>query len=296
MCIRDRTYIDGLIVYINEYTKKIHSYFHQTVTATGRISSTEPNLQNIPTRAEQGKQIKKAFKAQKGNIFIDADYSQIELRILAHISKDKNMREAFLNEEDIHKQVASKVFDVPLEEVTKEQRTAAKAVNFGIVYGISGFGLAEQLGISRKKAEQYIEQYLNKYCGVKQFMDEIVEEAKQNGYVETLFHRRRYIPELSSNNYMVRQFGARAAMNTPIQGTAADIMKIAMIHVNERLKEEKLNARLILQIHDELLIECNIEEKEKVKEILKESMEKAVKLEVPLEVEVSEATDWYDVK
>ena len=290
------TYIDGLIVYINEYTKKIHSYFHQTVTATGRISSTEPNLQNIPTRAEQGKQIKKAFKAQKGNIFIDADYSQIELRILAHISKDKNMREAFLNEEDIHKQVASKVFDVPLEEVTKEQRTAAKAVNFGIVYGISGFGLAEQLGISRKKAEQYIEQYLNKYCGVKQFMDEIVEEAKQNGYVETLFHRRRYIPELSSNNYMVRQFGARAAMNTPIQGTAADIMKIAMIHVNERLKEEKLNARLILQIHDELLIECNIEEKEKVKEILKESMEKAVKLEVPLEVEVSEATDWYDVK
>ena len=192
------TYIDGLIVYINEYTKKIHSYFRQTVTATGRISSTEPNLQNIPTRAEQGKQIKKAFKAQKGNIFIDADYSQIELRILAHISKDKNMREAFLNEEDIHKQVASKVFDVPLEEVTKEQRTAAKAVNFGIVYGISGFGLAEQLGISRKKAEQYIEQYLNKYCGVKQFMDEIVEEAKQNGYVETLFHRRRYIPELSS--------------------------------------------------------------------------------------------------
>ncbi len=290
------TYIDGLIGYINEYTKKIHSYFHQTVTATGRISSTEPNLQNIPTRAEQGKQIKKAFKAQKGNIFIDADYSQIELRILAHISKDKNMREAFLNEEDIHKQVASKVFDVPLEEVTKEQRTAAKAVNFGIVYGISGFGLAEQLGISRKKAEQYIEQYLNKYCGVKQFMDEIVEEAKQNGYVETLFHRRRYIPELSSNNYMVRQFGARVAMNTPIQGTAADIMKIAMIHVNERLKEEKLNARLILQIHDELLIECNIEEKEKVKEILKESMEKAVKLEVPLEVEMSEATDWYDVK
>ena len=290
------TYIDGLIGYINEYTKKIHSYFHQTVTATGRISSTEPNLQNIPTRAEQGKQIKKACKAQKGNIFIDADYSQIELRILAHISKDKNMREAFLNEEDIHKQVASKVFDVPLEEVTKEQRTAAKAVNFGIVYGISGFGLAEPLGISRKKAEQYIEQYLNKYCGVKQFMDEIVEEAKQNGYVETLFHRRRYIPELSSNNYMVRQFGARVAMNTPIQGTAADIMKIAMIHVNERLKEEKLNARLILQIHDELLIECNIEEKEKVKEILKESMEKAVKLEVPLEVEVSEATDWYDVK
>ena len=290
------TYVDGLIVYINEYTHKIHSYFHQTITATGRISSTEPNLQNIPTRTEQGKQIKKAFKAQKGHIFIDADYSQIELRILAHISKDKNMREAFLNEEDIHKQVASKVFDVPLEEVTKEQRTAAKAVNFGIVYGISGFGLAEQLGISRKKAEQYIEQYLEKYKGVKEFMDRIVEKAKEQGYVETLFHRRRYIPELSSNNYMVRQFGARAAMNTPIQGTAADIMKIAMIEVNKKLEEEKLNAKLILQIHDELLIECKIEEKEDVKKILKESMENAVKLSIPLEVEVSEASNWYDVK
>ncbi len=290
------TYIEGLIVYINEYTHKIHSYFHQTITATGRISSTEPNLQNIPTRAEQGKQIKKAFKAQEGNIFIDADYSQIELRILAHISNDTNMRKAFLNEEDIHKQVASKVFNVPLEEVTKEQRTAAKAVNFGIVYGISGFGLAEQLGISRKKAEQYIEQYLEKYKGVKEFMDRIVEKAKEQGYVETLFHRRRYIPELSSNNYMVRQFGARAAMNTPIQGTAADIMKIAMVEVNKKLEEEKLNAKLILQIHDELLIECKIEEKEEVKKILKESMENAVKLSIPLEVEVSEADNWYDVK
>ena len=290
------TYIEGLIVYINEYTHKIHSYFHQTITATGRISSTEPNLQNIPTRAEQGKQIKKAFKAQEGNIFIDADYSQIELRILAHISNDTNMREAFLNEEDIHKQVASKVFNVPLEEVTKEQRTAAKAVNFGIVYGISGFGLAEQLGISRKKAEQYIEQYLEKYKGVKEFMDRIVEKAKEQGYVETLFHRRRYIPELSSNNYMVRQFGARAAMNTPIQGTAADIMKIAMIEVNKKLEEEKLNAILILQIHDELLIECKIEEKEEVKKILKESMENAVKLSIPLEVEVSEADNWHDLK
>ena len=290
------TYIEGLIVYINEYTHKIHSYFHQTITATGRISSTEPNLQNIPTRAEQGKQIKKAFKAQEGNIFIDADYSQIELRILAHISNDTNMREAFLNEEDIHKQVASKVFNVPLEEVTKEQRTAAKAVNFGIVYGISGFGLAEQLGISRKKAEQYIEQYLEKYKGVKEFMDRIVEKAKEQGYVETLFNRRRYIPELKSNNYMVRQFGARAAMNTPIQGTAADIMKIAMVEVNKKLEEEKLNAKLILQIHDELLIECKIEEKEEVKKILKESMENAVKLSIPLEVEVSEADNWYDVK
>ncbi len=290
------TYVEGLIPYINSKTGKIHSYFHQTITATGRISSTEPNLQNIPTRIELGKQVRKVFKATEGNIFIDADYSQIELRILAHISKDKNMRNAFLNEEDIHKQVASKVFNVPLEEVTKEQRTAAKAVNFGIVYGISGFGLAEQLKIGRKKAEQYIDQYLEKYGGVKQFMDNIVDQAKQQGFVETLFHRRRYIPELSSNNYMVRQFGSRAAMNTPIQGTAADIMKIAMIKVFDKLEEEKLDAKIILQIHDELLIECKIEEKEKVKQILKSSMENATKLSIPLEVEVSEADNWYDVK
>ena len=289
------TYVEGLIPYINK-EGKIHSYFHQTITATGRISSTEPNLQNIPTRVELGKQIRKVFKATEGNIFIDADYSQIELRILAHISKDKNMQKAFLNGEDIHKQVASKVFEVPMEEVTKEQRSAAKAVNFGIVYGISGFGLAEQLKIGRKKAEQYIEQYLQKYDGVKKFMDEIVEDAKEKGYVETLFHRRRYIPELSSNNYMVRQFGSRAAMNTPIQGTAADIIKIAMVKVFEKLEEENLNAKLILQIHDELLIECKIEEKEKVKQILKECMENAMKLDVPLEVQMSEADNWYDVK
>lgn len=290
------TYVEGLLPYINPKTNKIHSYFHQTITATGRISSTEPNLQNIPTRAEQGKQIRKAFKAGNGNIFIDADYSQIELRILAHISKDTTMQQAFLHGEDIHKQVASKVFNVPLDEVTKEQRSAAKAVNFGIVYGISGFGLAEQLSISRKKAEAYINQYLEKYEGIKTFMDNIVEEAKEKGYAETLYHRRRYIPELSSNNYMVRQFGSRAAMNTPIQGTAADIMKLAMIKVFDRLKEEKLDAKLILQIHDELLIECKIEQKDKVKQILKECMEKAVTLDIPLEVEVSEADNWYEVK
>lgn len=290
------TYVEGLLPYVNPQTHKIHSYFHQTITATGRISSTEPNLQNIPTRLELGKQIRKAFKATKGKTFIDADYSQIELRILAHISKDENMKQAFLHGEDIHRQVASKVFNVPLEEVTKEQRSAAKAVNFGIVYGISGFGLAEQLGISRKKAENYINQYLEKYEGVKTFMNDIVEEAKEKGYVETLYHRRRYITELSSNNYMVRQFGTRAAMNTPIQGTAADIMKIAMIKVFNKLKEEKLDAKIILQIHDELLIECKIEQKERVKQILKECMEQAVKLSIPLEVEVSEAGNWYDVK
>ena len=206
------------------------------------------------------------------------------------------MLDAFRNDEDIHMQAASKVFGIPIEEVTKEQRTSAKAVNFGIVYGISDFGLAEQLGIGRKKAKEYIEQYLEKYSGIKQFMDDIVLEAKEKGYVETLFHRRRYIPELNSNNYMVRQFGMRAAMNTPIQGTAADIMKIAMIEVYNKLKEAKLDAKLILQVHDELMIECKVDDKEKVKEILKKSMENASKLAIPLKVEMSEADNWYEAK
>lgn len=290
------TYVEGLIPYINAKTQRIHSYFHQTITATGRISSTEPNLQNIPTRVEQGKQIRKAFNTKGGRIFIDADYSQIELRVLAHISKDKHMIDAFKNNEDIHKQAASKVLGIPIEKVTKEQRSAAKAVNFGIVYGISDYGLAQQLGISNKKAKEYIKQYLEKYSGVKAFMDNIVEKAKEEGYVETLFHRRRYIPELKSNNYMIRQFGSRAAMNTPIQGTAADIMKIAMINVFNKLQEENLDAKLVLQIHDELIIECDEKIKEKVKEILQDCMENAVKLDVPLNVETSEATSWYDVK
>lgn len=290
------TYVEGLIPYINEKTKRIHSYFHQTITATGRISSTEPNLQNIPTRYELGKSLRKVFKPTEGNIFVDADYSQIELRVLAHISGDRNMLKAFRNDEDIHKQAASKVFEIPIEEVTKEQRTAAKAVNFGIVYGISDFGLAEQLGISRKQAKTYIDQYLEKYKGIKKFMDEIVDEAKEKGYVETLFHRRRYIPELSSNNYMVRQFGARAAMNTPIQGTAADIMKIAMINVYKKLKEENLDAKIVLQVHDELIIESNINVADKVKDILQQEMENAAKLRIPLKVEVSEASNWYEAK
>ena len=290
------TYVEGLIPYINDKTGRIHSYFHQTITATGRISSTEPNLQNIPTREELGKQLRKVFKPREGYIYVDADYSQIELRVLAHISQDKHMLEAFKNGEDIHKQAASKVLGIPIEEVTKEQRGKAKAVNFGIVYGISDFGLAEQIGVSRKEAKQYIEQYLEKYSGIKKFMDDIVEEAKEKGYVETLFHRRRYIPELTSKNYMVRQFGARVAMNTPIQGTAADIMKIAMIDTYNKLKEENLDAKLILQVHDELMIECKIEEKEKVKEILKTCMENATKLSIPLKAEVSEATNWYEAK
>ena len=290
------TYVEGLIPYINSKTGRIHSYFHQTITATGRISSTEPNLQNIPTREELGKQLRKVFKPENGYIYIDADYSQIELRILAHISQDKHMLEAFRNGEDIHKQAASKVLGIPIDEVTKEQRSRAKAVNFGIVYGISDFGLAEQIGVSRKDAKEYIEQYLEKYSGIKKFMNDVVEDAKEKGYVETLFHRRRYIPELTSKNYMVRQFGTRVAMNTPIQGTAADIMKIAMIEIYNKLREENLDAKIVLQVHDELIIESKIEEKEKVKEILQNGMENAAKLSIPLKAEVSEATNWYEAK
>lgn len=290
------TYVDGLIPCINPETGRIHSSFHQTITATGRISSTEPNLQNIPTREELGKNIRKAFVPEEGYVYIDADYSQIELRVLAHISEDETMIQAFLHGEDIHKQAASKVLGIPIKEVTKEQRSSAKAVNFGIVYGISDYGLSEQLGIPVKEAKKYIEQYLEKYTGIQKFMENIVEVAKEKGYVETMFHRRRYIPELKSNNYMVRQFGARAAMNTPIQGTAADIMKLAMIHVYQELKEKKLDAKLILQVHDELMIECRESQKEEVKEILKKSMENVILLKVPLEAELSEANSWYDAK
>lgn len=289
------TYVEGLIPYIDE-TGRIHSKFHQTVTTTGRISSTDPNLQNIPTRMELGRKLRKVFKPEQGYIFVDADYSQIELRVLAHISEDKNMIEAFCNNEDIHAQAASKVFNIPLEEVTKEERTKAKAVNFGIVYGISEFGLGEQLGVSRKKAKEYIEQYLDKYSGIKKFMINIVEETKEKGYVETLYHRRRYVPELKSNNYMVRQFGGRVAMNTPIQGTAADIMKIAMINVYNKLKENNLKSKLIVQVHDEILVETLESEKEQVKQIVKEEMENVIKLKVPLLAEVEEGYNWYEAK
>ena len=288
------TYVEGILPFINSNTKRIHSKFHQTVTATGRISSTDPNLQNIPTRFELGKLLRKIFKPKENSVYIDADYSQIELRVLAHISGDANMIEAFNNGEDIHAQAASKVLNKPIEEVTKEERANAKAVNFGIVYGISDFGLGEQLGISRKKAKEYIEQYLEKYSEIKKFMDDIVEDAKKKGYVETLYHRRRYIPELNSNNYMVRQFGHRIAMNTPIQGTAADIMKIAMINVFNKLKNMK--SKLILQVHDELLIETSEDEKEIVKDILKTEMENVIKLKVPLVAELSEGKNWYEVK
>lgn len=290
------TYIEGMIPYINKNTGRIHSYFHQTVTATGRISSTEPNLQNIPTRIEIGKKLRKVFKPAENKIFLDADYSQIELRVLAHVSKDETMVDNFIHDEDIHAQAASRVFGVPLDEVTKELRSKAKAVNFGIVYGISDFGLAGQIHSSRKQAKQYIEQYLEKYNGIKTFMDEAVEDAKKKGYIETMYNRRRYIPELTSKSYMVRKFGERVAMNTPIQGTAADIMKIAMINVFRELKDRKLNSKIVLQVHDELLIETDIKEKDEVREILVNNMEHAAKLLVPLKVEVAEGENWYDAK
>ena len=290
------TYVEGLKPYINPKTKRIHSFFHQTITATGRISSTEPNLQNIPTRFELGKRVRKVFKPEEGKVYIDADYSQIELRVLASISGDRHMISAFKKGQDIHKQAASKVFKTPIEEVTKEQRNDAKAVNFGIVYGISDFGLGEQLGIGRKQAKVYIDEYLNEYSGIRKFMENIKQEAREKGYVETLFHRRRYIPELKSNNYMVRQFGARAAMNTPIQGTAADIMKIAMIKVFKEIEKRGLKSKIVLQVHDEMMIEAPMEEQEEIQKIVKNSMESAVELKVPLIAELSEADNWYDCK
>ena len=290
------TYVEGMIPHININTGRIHTFFHQTVTATGRLSSTEPNLQNIPTRTELGKKLRKVFKAEKGNVFLDADYSQIELRVLAHMSEDKIMVDAFNEDQDIHTICASQIFNVPVEEVSKQLRSRAKAVNFGIVYGISDFGLSEQVGIKRNEAKEYINEYLSKYSGIDKFMKEVVEDAKKKGYVTTLLGRRRYIPELSSNNYMVRKFGDRAAMNTPIQGTAADIMKIAMIDVYNELKKRKLQSKLVLQIHDELLIDTVEKEKEEVKEILKTCMERAMILKVPLKVEVEEGKNWYQAK
>ena len=290
------TYVDGVVVYINKKTNRIHSYFHQTVTATGRISSTEPNLQNIPTRTELGKRLRKVFKPQEGCIFVDADYSQVELRVFAHISQDEKMINAFKNGIDIHREVAARVLGKKLEEVTSAERTSAKAVNFGIVYGISDFGLSEQLGVSVREAKEYIESYLRKYNGIKKFMDNIKEEAKEKGYVTTMFGRRRYLPELQSQNFMIRQFGARAAINMPIQGTAADIMKLAMIEVQKQIEKQGLKTKLVLQIHDELLLEVPRKEEDIVKEILKQSMENVVELLVPLIAEVSTGNDWSECK
>lgn len=289
------TYADGLAAYIEE-EDRIHSTFNQTITATGRISSTEPNLQNIPIRMELGRQIRKVFVPKEGCCFTDADYSQIELRVLASMSGDEQLISAYRSHADIHRTTASQVFHIPFDEVTELQRRNAKAVNFGIVYGISSFGLSEDLSISRKEAASYIEQYFATYPQVKEFLDRLVAEAKQNGYITTLFGRRRPVPELSSSNFMQRSFGERVAMNSPIQGTAADIIKIAMIRVWKRIRRENLKSRLILQVHDELLIETYLEEKETIAAILEEEMVHAAELAVTLEIDLHTGTNWYEAK
>ncbi|MBD5466021.1 MAG: DNA polymerase I, partial [Lachnospiraceae bacterium] len=289
------TYAEGLADYIME-DGRIHSNFNQMITATGRISSTEPNLQNIPMRMELGRLIRKVFVPKEGCVLMDADYSQIELRILAHMSGDEALIEAYNQSEDIHRITASKVFHTPFEEVTDLQRRNAKAVNFGIVYGISSFGLSQDLSISKKEAGDYIEAYFNTYPGVKAFLDAEVEKAKEQGYSITMYNRRRPLPEMKSSNFMQRQFGERVAMNAPIQGTAADIMKLAMIAVYWALLEAGLSSRLILQVHDELLIETKLEEKEQVEEILAGSMKHAAQLKVELEVDLHTGENWYEAK
>ena len=289
------TYADGLAGFI-QADGRIHGKFHQTITATGRLSSAEPNLQNIPVRMELGRLIRKVFIPEDGFVFVDADYSQIELRILAHCSGDDMLINAYRQAQDIHRITASQVFHVPFDEVTDLQRRNAKAVNFGIVYGISSFGLSQDLSISRKEAAEYIDQYFLTYPGIKTFLDNTVASAREHGYVETLFGRRRPMPELKSSNYMQRSFGERVAMNAPIQGPAADIIKVAMIGVSRRLKEKQMKSRLVLQVHDELLIETYIPELEQVEEILKEEMERAADLKVPLLVDMHTGNNWYEAK
>lgn len=289
------TYADGLANYIQE-DGRIHGKFNQTVTATGRISSTEPNLQNIPVRMELGRLIRKVFVPEEDYVFVDADYSQIELRILAHCSEDDSLISAYKEARDIHRITASQVFHIPFDEVTDLERRNAKAVNFGIVYGISSFGLSQDLSITRKEAAEYIDNYFKTYPGIKTFLDDAVAHAKEEGYVVTLFGRRRPVPELESGNFMQRSFGERVAMNAPIQGTAADIMKMAMIGVNRTLKEKEMKSRLVLQVHDELLIEAYKDEVDEVKAILKREMEQAVTLRVPLDIDMHTGNSWYEAK
>ena len=289
------TYCEGLLKVIAE-DGRIHSSFNQTETRTGRISSTEPNLQNIPVRTEIGRELRRFFAAREGWVLVDADYSQIELRVLAHISGDKNMIEAFNTNADIHTITASQVFNMPVEMVNSTMRSRAKAVNFGIVYGIGAYSLAKDIKVTNKEASKYIKDYLAHYSGVDEYMKNVVEKAKRDGYVETMFGRRRYLPELSSGKHMMRAFGERVARNMPIQGTAADIIKIAMIKVDERMKKEGLQARLILQVHDELIVEAPENEKETVAKLLQEEMENAVKLSVPLTADAAVGRTWYDAK
>lgn len=290
------TYADGLLRFISPDDGKIHTTYQQMVTATGRISSTDPNLQNIPVRTELGGEMRKMFVPSEGNVFIDADYSQIELRVLAHISGDKEMCDAFINGTDIHSQTASQIFGISVDEVGANERRVAKAVNFGIVYGISEFSLAEDIGVSRFEAKRYIETYLERFSGVRNYMKDVVEKAKANGYVTTLFGRRRYIPEITSKNFNVRSFGERVALNAPIQGSAADIIKIAMIKVKARLEKENISAKLILQVHDELIIEASEKDAEYVAKMLTEEMENACSLAVPLTADAGIGKTWYEAK
>ncbi len=289
------TYADGLLKVIGP-DGRIHTSFQMTVTATGRLSSTEPNLQNIPTRTELGSEIRRMFVPAEGNVLVDADYSQIELRLLAHMADDPIMRAAFERGEDIHTVTASQVFHVPPEEVTPAMRRSAKAVNFGIVYGISEFSLAQDIGVARWEAKSYMDRYFEKYAGVRAYMHQIVEQARRDGYVSTLMRRRRYLPELKSANYNVRSFGERVALNMPIQGTAADIMKLAMVRVRDRILREGLKGRLILQVHDELIVECPAEESAAMKRLLKEEMENVMRLSVPLVAEAEAGPNWLEAK
>ncbi|MFT0802117.1 DNA polymerase I [Bacillus swezeyi] len=291
------TYVEGLLKVIRKDSHKVHTRFNQALTQTGRLSSTDPNLQNIPIRLEEGRKIRQAFvPSQKGWLMFAADYSQIELRVLAHISKDKNLIEAFTNDMDVHTKTAMDVFHVSEEEVTSAMRRQAKAVNFGIVYGISDYGLSQNLGITRKEAAAFIERYFNSFQGVKEYMEETIQEAKQKGYVTTLLSRRRYIPELTSRNFNLRSFAERTAMNTPIQGSAADIIKKAMIQMAEKLKEQDLQAKLLLQVHDELIFEAPEEEIKELEKLVPEVMENALELDVPLKVDCSSGHSWYDAK
>ena len=289
------TYIEGLLR-LTEPNGRVHSTFDQVATATGRISSSEPNLQNIPVRTEEGREIRQAFLPREGWVLLDADYSQIELRLMAHFSGDEAMLSAFRTGQDVHARTASEIFDVPLEQVDATLRSRAKAVNFGIIYGISGFGLARNTGVSQQEARSFISRYFAKYPGVKRFMDAAVEDGQQNGYALTLMGRRRYLPELTASNAMVREFGKRAAMNTPVQGTAADIIKLAMVRVDEALRRERLQSRLILQVHDELLLECPPEEVETASRILQQAMEGVLALSVPLSAEVHQGKNWAEAK
>ena len=289
------TYVEGLLKVIGA-DGRVHSTFIQTETRTGRISSAEPNLQNIPVRTELGSRFRKYFVAPEGMVLLDADYSQIELRLLAHISGDEAMREAFCTGADIHRSTAAKIYGLAPEQVTPALRSSAKAVNFGIVYGIGAFSLSKDIGVSVKEADAFIKSYFANFPRVKQYLDETVAQGRENGYVTTLYGRRRMLPELSSSNFNVRSLGERMAMNTPIQGTAADIIKLAMVHVARRLTAEGLRARLILQVHDELIVECPVEEAERAAAILGEEMRGAAALSVPLTADVSQGQTWYDAK